>query len=46
MRQAGHAVHVGDSRGAYTVLVGKPEWKSSLGTLRSKWKNNIKTDIK
>jgi hypothetical protein len=26
MRGAGHVVHGGERRGAYSVLVGKPEW--------------------
>jgi hypothetical protein len=29
-----------------TVLVGKPEGKSSLGTPRSRWENTIKMDSK
>jgi len=30
----------------YTVGVGKPEGKGSLGTPRSRWENTIKTDSK
>jgi len=29
-----------------TVLAGKPQVKSSLGTPRSRWENIIKTDSK
>jgi hypothetical protein len=29
----------------YRVLVGKPEGKRSLGRLRSRWEDNIKTDL-
>jgi hypothetical protein len=30
---------------AYRILVGKPEGKRPLGTLRRRWVNNIKTDL-
>jgi len=33
-------------RGAYRVLVGKPEGKRSLGRSRCRWKDNIKMDLK
>jgi len=36
---------VGESRGAYSVSVGKPEGKRPLGILRHKWKRNIKIDF-
>jgi hypothetical protein len=29
MRWAGHVAHMGDSRGVYRVLVGKPEGKKT-----------------
>jgi hypothetical protein len=29
----------------YRVLVGKPEVKRPLGKLRSRWEDNISTDI-
>jgi hypothetical protein len=32
-------------RGAYTVLVGKPDSKRRPGRLGHKWKNNIKMDV-
>jgi hypothetical protein len=35
----------GEMRGAYTVLVGKPDSKRTPGRLRHKWKNNIKMDV-
>ena len=41
MRWAGHVAHVGDRRGVYRVLVGKPEGKSSLGRPRRRWDGNI-----
>jgi hypothetical protein len=31
MRWAGHVAHVGERRGIYRVLVGKPEGKRPLG---------------
>jgi hypothetical protein len=36
---------VGERRGAYRVLQGRPEGKAVLGRSRSKWKDNIKTDL-
>ena len=36
MRWAGHVARMGDERGAYRVLVGKPEGKRSLGRPRRK----------
>jgi hypothetical protein len=27
-RWAGHVMHMGESRNAYKILIGKPEWKS------------------
>jgi len=36
---------VGDRRGAYRVLVGRPEGKRPLGIPRCGWKGNIKMDF-
>jgi len=36
---------MGDRRGAYRVLVGKPEGKKPLGRPRRRWKNNIKMQL-
>ena len=33
-------------RGAYRVLVGKPESKTSLGLRRRRWEDNIKMDLR
>jgi hypothetical protein len=33
---------MGERRGVYRVLVGKPEGKRSLGRPRRKWEDNIK----
>ena len=37
MRWAGNLVHMGDRRGIYRILVGKPEGKSPLGRPRRRW---------
>jgi hypothetical protein len=41
-RWAGHVSHMGESRGAYKVLVGKPEGRRPLGRPRRRWEDNIK----
>jgi len=45
MRSATHVASMGERRGAYMVLVGKPEGKSPLGTPRPSWEDNIKMDL-
>jgi len=42
MRWAGHVARIGERRGLYRVLVGKPEGKSPLGRPRRRWEDNIK----
>ena len=37
---------MGESRGAYRVLVGKPEGSRPLGRPRRRWKDNIKMDLR
>ena len=37
MRWAGHVARMGEERGAYRVLVGKPEGKRPLGRPRHRW---------
>ena len=37
MRWAGHVARMGEGRGAYKVLVGKPEGKRPLGRPRRRW---------
>jgi hypothetical protein len=34
MKLAGHVARIGERRGVYRVLMGKPEGKRSLGRLR------------
>jgi hypothetical protein len=46
MRWAGHVACVGYRRGAYRVLVGKPEGKIPLGKHRHRWEGNIKMNFK
>ena len=36
---------MGEGRGVYRVLVGKPEGKRSLGRRRRRWEDNIKMDL-
>ena len=45
MRWAGHVARMGGRRGAYRVLVGKPEGKRPLGRPRRRWEVNIKMDL-
>ena len=42
MRWEGHVARMGERRGAYKVLVGKPEGKRPLGRPRLRWDDNIK----
>jgi hypothetical protein len=37
---------MGEGRGVYRVLVGKPEGKRPLGRPKRRWEDNIKTDLK
>jgi len=45
MRWAGHVAHMGEERGVYRVLVGKPEGSRPLGRPRHRWADNIRTDL-
>ena len=36
---------MGERRGVYRVLVGKPERKRPLARRRRRWENNIKMDL-
>jgi hypothetical protein len=46
MRWAGHVARMGERRGVYRVLVGRPEGKRSLGRPRRRWEDNIKKDLR
>jgi len=45
MRWAGHVARLGEGRGVYRVLVGKPEGKRLLRRHRRRWEDNIKMDF-
>jgi hypothetical protein len=45
MRWADHVARMGEKRGTYRVLVGKPEEKRPIGRPRCRWEDNIKMDI-
>jgi hypothetical protein len=36
---------MGEGRGAYRVLVGRPEGRRPLGRPRHRWEDNIKMDL-
>jgi hypothetical protein len=46
MRWAGHVACMGEERGAYRILVERPEGRRSLGRPRRRWEDNIKTDLR
>jgi hypothetical protein len=33
-------------RGAYNILVERPEWRRPLGRPKRRWKDNIKMDLR
>ena len=45
MRWAEHVARMGEERGVYRVLVGKPEGKRPLGRPRRTWVGNIGMDL-
>jgi hypothetical protein len=36
---------MGDRKGVYRVLAGKPEGKGPLGKPKSRWENNMNKDL-
>jgi hypothetical protein len=46
MRWTGHVARMGDMRGAYNILVGRPEGRRPLGRPRRIWEDNIKMDLR
>ena len=42
---AGHVARMGEGRGIYRILVGKPEGKRPLERPRRRWEDNIKMDL-
>jgi hypothetical protein len=45
MRWAEHVARMGEGRGVYRVLVGRPDGKRPLGRPRRRWEDNIKMDL-
>jgi hypothetical protein len=45
MRWAGHVARIGEGRGAYRILVGRPERRRPLGRPSRRWEDNIKTNL-
>ena len=43
MRWAGHVARIGEKRGVYRILVGRPEWKRPIGWCRRRWINYLLT---
>jgi hypothetical protein len=41
MRWAGHVSRMGEGRGAYRILVERPEGRRPLGRPRRRWEDNI-----
>jgi len=46
MRWVGYVAHMGEGRGVYRVLVGKPERRRPLGRPRHRWEDNIRMDLR
>ena len=44
-RWAGHVARMGDDRGVYRVLLGKPEGRRPMGRPRRRLVDNIRMDI-
>jgi hypothetical protein len=45
MRWEGHVARMGEKRGVYRILVGRPEGKRPFGIPRRRWEDNIKMDL-
>jgi hypothetical protein len=45
MTRAGHVARMGEGRGVYWILVGRPEGRRPLGRPRHRWEDNIKMDL-
>ena len=46
MRWARHVARMGEERGLYMVLVGKPNVRRPLGRRRCRWVDNIRMDLR
>jgi len=45
MRGEAYVARIGETRGVFRVLLGKPEGKSPLGKLRRRWEDNVQIDL-
>ena len=45
MELVGYVARMGEMRGVYRVLVGKPKGKGPLGTPGRRWEDNIKMGL-
>jgi len=45
MKWAGHEARMGERRGVYRVLVGKPDRKRPLGRTRRRWEDKVKMNL-
>jgi hypothetical protein len=45
LRWAGHVARMGEGRGVYRVLVGKPKGKRLLGRPKRRWEDNVRMDL-
>jgi hypothetical protein len=45
MRWVGHVACMGAGRGAYRILVGRPEGRRPLGRPRHRWEDDTKMDL-
>jgi hypothetical protein len=46
LRWTGHVARMGERRGAYRALVGKPDGRRPLERPRRRWEDNIKMDLR
>jgi hypothetical protein len=46
MRWEGYVACMGQGRGIYRVLVGRPEGKRQMGRPRHRWEDNINLDLR
>jgi hypothetical protein len=46
MSWAGHVARMGEGRGVYRVLAGRPQGKRPLGRPRRRWEDDIKMDLR
>jgi hypothetical protein len=44
-RWAGHVARMGEKKGAYRILVMRPEGRRPLGKPKRRWEDNIKMDL-